>query len=388
MVRKRIKLKCDAFGIGTAISGGAQAAGNVVAAGITADATKHAADMSYQGQIATNDANIRMQESANSANRDIANETNETNIRLAREQNQWNLEQWNRQNEYNSPANQMKLYRDAGLNPVLAQGDFSPAQELTSADLAVAQPSASIQAPRIENPHAKAAEIKLQGALAQSNYLKELVGNAVDVAQGFTHLKKETTDINKTKAEIENIWKQNRGLDIQNDILDKTKSANVKAAFLANKKLIADTKLVLQSCKTEKEKTKYQTLLNDMQSQNNDILKQTSQWLIKKPQAEVKSLLASAFKAYQDGAYQQFLTNYAKANNRALPSNSIDLVLSQLLPAVTGLLGGIQNIVNNPVDALLGAGKNLVGNSAKALKKHLDDAMNKLLQWSKGIFDE
>ena len=35
------------------------------------------------------------------------------------------LEMWNRANEYNSPEQQMKRYRDAGLNPMLLQGDIA-----------------------------------------------------------------------------------------------------------------------------------------------------------------------------------------------------------------------------------------------------------------------
>lgn len=48
--------------------------------------------------------------------------TREYNYMLAKQQNEWNIAQWNRENEYNSPANQMKRYSDAGLNPDLIYG--------------------------------------------------------------------------------------------------------------------------------------------------------------------------------------------------------------------------------------------------------------------------
>lgn len=38
-------------------------------------------------------------------------------------QNEYNIQMWNMQNEYNTPANQMKRYREAGLNPNLIYGN-------------------------------------------------------------------------------------------------------------------------------------------------------------------------------------------------------------------------------------------------------------------------
>lgn len=41
------------------------------------------------------------------------------NTRLAEKQNQYNIDMWKMQNEYNTPANQMRRYQEAGLNPYL-----------------------------------------------------------------------------------------------------------------------------------------------------------------------------------------------------------------------------------------------------------------------------
>ena len=40
-------------------------------------------------------------------------------------QNSYNTRMWHMSNEYNSPANQMRLMKDAGLNPNLAYGQMS-----------------------------------------------------------------------------------------------------------------------------------------------------------------------------------------------------------------------------------------------------------------------
>lgn len=44
---------------------------------------------------------------------------------MAKYEYQTNLEMWNRQNAYNSPAEQMKRYQEAGLNPNLLYGNIS-----------------------------------------------------------------------------------------------------------------------------------------------------------------------------------------------------------------------------------------------------------------------
>lgn len=60
-----------------------------------------------------------------------------------------NNQQWHMQNEYNSPANQMRLAREAGINPVAAfsgGNSFSPASVIKSADA----PTWSPRAPEID----------------------------------------------------------------------------------------------------------------------------------------------------------------------------------------------------------------------------------------------
>lgn len=75
----------------------------------------------------------------NAAQAQITFGTNQANQILAKQQNDWNVEQWHRQNEYNSPANQVKLMQDAGLNPNSWSNAGSTAGAITSADMATAQ---------------------------------------------------------------------------------------------------------------------------------------------------------------------------------------------------------------------------------------------------------
>lgn len=52
-----------------------------------------------------------------------------------RQQNQFNVNMWNRSNEYNAPSNQMRLLKEAGINPAMYDfaGGNSAASEVTAA---------------------------------------------------------------------------------------------------------------------------------------------------------------------------------------------------------------------------------------------------------------
>lgn len=58
------------------------------------------------------------------------------NKELMKYQNEMNLAFWNKQNEYNRPINQMKRFKEAGLNPALMYGQGNPgnASNLQSAN--------------------------------------------------------------------------------------------------------------------------------------------------------------------------------------------------------------------------------------------------------------
>lgn len=178
----------------TLFTGAAQADASVYAANKAYQATKLAAEHSYAGQVAANQANIDIANKTNAANRIIASETNEANRKLAEQQNQWNIEQWNRQNQYNSPANQMKLYKEAGLNPVLAQGDFTPAQQLQSAELANQQIGNPMQAAHVENPAGQSSQIYANGMIAAAEMRKDYVRNMVETAKLGAELIKQNVE--------------------------------------------------------------------------------------------------------------------------------------------------------------------------------------------------
>lgn len=83
------------------------------------------------------------------------------NKELASLKNQYNIDQWNRENAYNHPANQMKRFQQAGLNPNLIYGGAesvsAPSPTLESgmpyekADIGALNPTIGLQAQLLQS---------------------------------------------------------------------------------------------------------------------------------------------------------------------------------------------------------------------------------------------
>lgn len=153
------------------------------------------AQLAYESQRETNAVNMQMVRETNATNASNVDRTNAANRELAEKQNQWNIEQWNRENEYNSPAHQVELYKAAGLNPALAAGQFSPAQQLLSTDLANQQAAQAV-APQIEDP-AKAALPYKQQAL---EYLSQIGKSFRDFSNGISDTLVKRSEIERNKV--------------------------------------------------------------------------------------------------------------------------------------------------------------------------------------------
>lgn len=70
-----------------------------------------------------------------SASRQAEDRSWARNLQLMKSQNDFNINMWNAANRYNSPSNQMRLLKEAGINPALfdANGGNSTASEVTAA---------------------------------------------------------------------------------------------------------------------------------------------------------------------------------------------------------------------------------------------------------------
>lgn len=187
-------------------------------------------------------------------NLQAARETNRTNLQLAREQNQWNLEQWNRENAYNSPANQVQLLKDAGLNPNLYGGAGSTAGQLQSADLANQIPAT------MDNPLAGASfdfagalEMLSRAKLNDANAERAKAGAALDKTRAVNEMTsgkfieaiaKSQLDLNNSTITLND--SHVRMNDAQADVFKKKlveMDANISALDSACQKNLADVAL-------------------------------------------------------------------------------------------------------------------------------------------------
>lgn len=69
------------------------------------------------------------------ANREAEERSWLRTLQLQKMQNDFNVDMWNKTNAYNSPTNQLRLLKEAGLNPAMFQAaQQTPASEVTASD--------------------------------------------------------------------------------------------------------------------------------------------------------------------------------------------------------------------------------------------------------------
>lgn len=167
-----------------------------------------------------------------------AQKTNSANIKLAREQmahneklmnmqNEFSLDMWNRTNEYNDPLHQVDRLKQAGLNPLYYGLDGSSADSFESA---VANP---YSLPSLSNPYESWQNLGNVSAQLADVKLKESQANNLDADtakknnENITETQRRQNmqaDLDKIKAEIDEILSRVDLNKSQRDILDKTKS--------------------------------------------------------------------------------------------------------------------------------------------------------------------
>lgn len=278
--------------------------GGIVGSSMSSKASYNASQTALKGQREANDTNLQ-----------INRETNQTNMQLAEKQNQWNIDQWNRENEYNSPANQMRLYQNAGLNPNLVTGDFVPANSIQSAELANQIPT------QIQNPYAQSAPLGLQGALQSSQALKGLIGDSADILKKFSDIRKTEVETGALKqitpSQLKVLDAQVRHLNANADNIEKLTPAQFEEL---SAKITNFRKQYVLMEKDERNKE----LLNESIELQNKLVK--AQWndLVKLPKAQLELSLANAFMARAQGNKANFETGFMRKHGRTVPTNALD----------------------------------------------------------------
>lgn len=173
---------------------------------------------------------------ATDANNDKQRRWNDRQYQLQR---YFAVKDWNMQNEYNSPANQMKRYKAAGLNPNLIYGSGS-------ASAGNATPVRSSEAPAW-NPKAPqfdmGAIVQSLGAFAQIAKTQAET-NKLKAAEELDRQHKIMSQVQTTGETIKNAYTQfNLDKDTTNlPIYNETKQAELDKIYNEQDKTIAETK--------------------------------------------------------------------------------------------------------------------------------------------------
>lgn len=240
------------------------------------------------GNIVGGVSRNKAQQDANRTNLQIARETNQQNWNMMTYQNQWNEAQNAKMLAYNTPAEQMKRYDQAGINPYLAASQIVPGNQqsqLTSAQ-APAMQAAQVQpvtgmADAIQNSISSAADSMLKIAQARDinmdSELKRLAFDSDLEGRKFRNksdeydylLKKQGYDFNfemqplqkmltqlsitQTAAQTKNVEQQTKLLEVQTKLADfdlDFKNKHAEEQFKAElAKIISETNLNDESAK-------------------------------------------------------------------------------------------------------------------------------------------
>ena len=185
--------------------------GNLIASGISAVG-------SIVGGLLGGKANQNAQQGANDINLQIARETNQQQYQMFGEQNAFNERMYNQMLTYNTPAEQMRRYSDAGINPYIAAGNVQTGNAQSSLQ--------SAQAPTLHTAQMQAATgmgDALQNAASQAaGVISQYAQNELALSQARKNDAEagwvdrlNGAQFNKLSAETNNLYQQGSllGLD-------------------------------------------------------------------------------------------------------------------------------------------------------------------------------
>lgn len=176
------------------------------------------------------------QRSANKTNLQIARETSAYNQAINESNLSWQREALRSQQNYASFANQIKMAKDAGVNPYLAIG--SPAQ----GGAAGTPVSHAMQAARVEPENALGTAIGRTGS-DMANVMALVAQANKDTQEAKGHEIDNITKGAVNKAQLESLGKTVEAQTIQNRLSTDTYDAMVHNADLINQKLEKENQL-------------------------------------------------------------------------------------------------------------------------------------------------
>lgn len=200
-------------------------------------------------------------------------------------QNDINLRNWQLQNEYNSPSNQMKLLREAGLNPNLAYGNLGSSVGASVGSVSHGSVNSNFQPSKLANYQLAAAQI--ENMQSQNENLKsqnKLIRAQADKTNAETNRINRLVDYEVERSDYENTL-----LSIG------VSKGNIDMAFYRSNQELFNTL------------RKQQVLLNEDSHSQNILNQLMTKYKISETRANISLLMARTVLAYaqKDLTYQQ-----------------------------------------------------------------------------------
>lgn len=150
---------------------------------------------------------------------------NDFNALEAQKSRDWELEMWNRQNEYNTPAHQLQLMMDAGINPMSFNMDVSPAGGVGSAQASSGTSPSGSSASATPVPAPPIIPLSIENPA-----LAYLQGKQIS-----KEVEKADSDIVKTQEETKKVIQDTVKQQLENDEFIKTQNVRIEGLELENK---------------------------------------------------------------------------------------------------------------------------------------------------------
>ena len=228
----------------------------IIAAGISAAG-------SIAGGLLGGKNNKDAQQGANDINLQIARETNQQQYQMFGEQNAFNERMYNQMLAYNTPAEQMRRYSDAGINPYIAAGNVQTGNAQSSLQ--------SAQAPTLHTAQMQAATgmgDAIQNAFTQAgNFIGQYAQNELALSQAKKNNAEakfitDSSNLNLSKLSAETTLLHYNGnlANVDYQLKNSTLGNNVKLSDLS----VANSELTNQRLELLNQSVKLDNALKDV----------------------------------------------------------------------------------------------------------------------------
>lgn len=240
------------------------------------------------------------------------------------------LEDWNRMNAYNSPVEQMKRYKEAGLNPNLIYGQTNTAAPVRSTDYV-------------------APELKADAL--------QMMGQAVNIKRDKVQTQVQQQAIQNQQEDLATKKLVNEGLAIKNRILANSEGAQTDSYAIKNRIGNAQYQSLLNGAKLQDQQYTFREAMNPKDLVQKDVQNSVLQKQLQKLSVEQEFTRKNLQLGYDTGVQQK---------KNLMQQYEIGRVMKTNLQRLTEKIGTDINLSKTQAQVMY-------GNYLKGLRNDLND---------------